>query len=123
MGLPHPKGKRGEELAARYLLAQGYQIRARNVHYRGGEIDIVASDPVHEELVFVEVKSRTHRIFGWPEEGVGWRKRKRLRLAASLYLAGNRFQSSSYRFDIIALEMQAREQKAKVVHYKNVEMG
>jgi len=123
MSRPHPKGKQGEELAAKYLISRGYLIRDHNVYYRGGEIDIVAYDPAKRELVFVEVKSRSSRMFGWPEEDVRRMKRSRMRLAASLYLAGKRQPSCTHRFDIIALEMQERERKAKVVHYKNVEMG
>ena len=68
MGKPHPKGIQGEDIAARYLSGKGYDVRERNVHYRGGELDIVAFDPAQKELVFVEVKSRSSRLFGWPEE-------------------------------------------------------
>lgn len=122
MGKPHPKGQKGEDIASHYLEGKQYEIVARNVHYRGGELDIVAFDPVLKELAFVEVKSRSSRTFGWPEEGVGWRKRERLRRAASLYLAQRRMPVGiRYRFDIIAIEWG--EEKARVTHYKNIEMA
>ncbi|OGL77706.1 hypothetical protein A3J43_04410 [Candidatus Uhrbacteria bacterium RIFCSPHIGHO2_12_FULL_54_23] len=121
MGKPHPKGIQGEDIAARYLSGKGYDVRERNVHYRGGELDIVAFDPAQKELVFVEVKSRSSRLFGWPEEDVRERKRTRLRLAAGLYLGSHRqYRTAPYRFDIIAIEL--RETSARVTHYKNVEI-
>lgn len=51
------KGKHGEELAAVYLQAQGYQIVFRNFYSKYGELDIVAKK--NNLLVFVEVKTRT----------------------------------------------------------------
>ena len=42
-----------EEMAAAYLIEQGYKIVARNFSGRRGEIDIIARDG--EYLVFVEV--------------------------------------------------------------------
>lgn len=47
-------GRKGEERAVEYLLAQGFKIIARNVHTRYGEIDIVAQKG--ERLHFIEVK-------------------------------------------------------------------
>ena len=50
-------GRRGEDLAAAWLTANGFRIRARNLRTRVGEIDILAD---HERLlVAVEVKTRT----------------------------------------------------------------
>lgn len=49
-------GRRGEELAARYLLLRGYEIVARNHHIGHFEVDIIARRG--GRLVFVEVKTR-----------------------------------------------------------------
>lgn len=120
--LPQVRGKKGEEIAAHYLLSRGYTIVAKNVHYRGGEIDIVAREK--NELVFVEVKSRSTRTFGWPEEGVTRQKRRRMKLSAGLFLSSHReYQGFAYRFDIMALELDEEAQKARVVHYKNIEIN
>src|SRR6266849_5955121 len=59
-------GRRGEDMAHRYLRGAGYMVVARN--YRPGpdsEIDIVARRG--ELVVFVEVKTRTSAAFGSPE--------------------------------------------------------
>ena len=80
------KGKFCEELVARYLKNQGYEIIARNYRCRGGEIDIIASKG--EILRFVEVKSLTR---AWAvdqiERMVDPLKRKRIQLTAIDYLA------------------------------------
>jgi hypothetical protein len=51
-------GRRGEDLAHRFLRKLGFTVIARNYrpHSGGGEIDIVAREK--EQLVFVEVKTR-----------------------------------------------------------------
>lgn len=58
-------GKFGEDAAAEYLAANGYEIITRNIKYDKTEIDIVASDEFR--IVFFEVKTRTVR----PEPGAG----------------------------------------------------
>ena len=52
-------GRRGEDLAHRYLRKKGYIVVARNWRppQGGGEIDLIAWDG--EALVFIEVKSRS----------------------------------------------------------------
>ncbi len=123
MARPHPQGKKGEDIAARFLISRGYKVKDRNVRSPGGEIDIVAYEGARKELVFVEVKSRTSRMFGWPEESVGTQKRARLRRAADRYITEKHIDAhAAYRFDIIAIELAPGEDKARVVHYKNIEM-
>ena len=61
-------GKRGEDIAARFLLEKGLALIARNFRDKFGEIDIIAKD--RETLVFVEVKTRRSHRFGLPQEAV-----------------------------------------------------
>ena len=115
-------GKIGEALACAYLRRLGYNILSRNYKTKIGEIDIVAKEK--NELVFVEVKSRSTRTFGWPEEGVTRQKRRRMKLSAGLFRSSHtEYQQCAYRFDIMALELDEGAQKARVVHYKNIEMN
>ena len=51
-------GRAGEEAAARWLKKNGYNIVARNVELRTGEIDIVAVARREEILAIVEVRTR-----------------------------------------------------------------
>ena len=45
-------GARGEELAAEYLVSEGYTITARNLHVSHDEIDIIAENEGY--IVFAE---------------------------------------------------------------------
>ena len=77
-------GKRGEELAAAYLLGLGMRIRQRNFRGRTGEIDIVAESD--DALVFVEVRSRGRKDQCSPFDSVGHKKRKQVRRTVQAYL-------------------------------------
>jgi putative endonuclease len=49
------RGSAAESLAIRYLMERGCRILARNLYFKGGEIDIVAEK--EGVLHFIEVKS------------------------------------------------------------------
>ncbi len=94
-------GQAGEELAAQFLVRQGYQILARNLKTRYGEIDILALD--HQTYVVVEVKTKTSLAFGQPVEMVNWHKQQKLRLLTQLVAA--QYQATDYRIDIVAIDL------------------
>ena len=80
-------GKRGEELAVHFLQNLGYVIIASNWQQHKFEIDIIAQD--NNEIVFVEVKTRTSDFFGNPEEAVTLSKQKHLIEGADYYVNKN----------------------------------
>lgn len=94
-------GRRGEDLAHRFLRRHGLTIVARNFHQRAGrgELDIVAWD--HGTLVFVEVKARASAAFGSPDRAVGADKEKDLRRAANEYLRRCGAPPEQARFDLV----------------------
>jgi putative endonuclease len=94
-------GRRGEDLAHRFLRGQGLTIVARNFHQRSGrgELDIVAWD--RQTLVFVEVKSRASAEFGSPGRAVGIDKERDLRRAAGEYLRRCAAAGDQARFDLV----------------------
>lgn len=104
---------RGEELAARRLVALGYEIVARNFTCPVGEADIVAREG--KTLVFVEVKTRRSRGFGLPEEAVDWRKRAKLRQVARWYLGAHRCGEVPVRFDVVAVVLREGEEEIRVI--------
>ena len=55
-------GRRGEDVAAEYVEAQGMRVVERNWRCREGEIDVVALDG--DEVVVVEVKTRSGTGYG-----------------------------------------------------------
>jgi putative endonuclease len=96
------KGRRAEEFAAEFLMAQGMTITARNVRCLLGEIDLVARHG--GTVVFVEVKSRFSKRYGLPQDMVSIGKQKRLTRLAQWYLKKHGLTSQSARFDVVAIE-------------------
>jgi len=94
-------GRKGERLACRHLLRQGFDILARRHRTRSGELDIVAFEG--DVLVFIEVKTRRTRQFGEPWEFVDWRKQQILRRAAEEFIADYDLGQYAYRFDIVSV--------------------
>jgi putative endonuclease len=98
----HALGRRGEDLAQRYLQKQGYRMLARN--WTGpalAEVDIVASDG--ERTVFVEVKSRQGEEHGSPERAVDTIKRMAQRRAARAWARSARIDVQTIRFDLVTV--------------------
>ena len=93
-------GRRGEEAAARYLRQQGFTILHTNWRCHPYELDIVAMDGT--VLVFVEVRTRSSRAFGEPEETVDQRKQQKLADAAEAFLDAHP-HTGEIRFDIVAI--------------------
>jgi putative endonuclease len=94
------QGRAAEDRAAQYLLGLGYTIVTRRYQTRHGEIDIVALDG--DTVVLVEVKERIASMVA-PEECVGERKKKRIRTAATKYLAGCD-PDTPIRYDLVAID-------------------
>jgi putative endonuclease len=92
----------GERLAAEHLARAGYRIAARNVRADGVEIDLVATRGAL--VAFVEVKTRSRRDHGAPEEAVDPRKCARLVRGARAWLAAHAPRGARARFDVIAVE-------------------
>ncbi len=108
-------GVRGEQLAADYLEQRSATVLARNWRCRDGELDLVALDG--DEIVFVEVKTRSGIGFGMPAEAVTNQKAQRIRKLASLWLGAHREGWAQVRFDVIGIVVQGSG-PASIEHYK-----
>ena len=96
-------GKRGEEVAVRYLLRRGYKVLARNFRSPFGELDIIAQDK--DTLVFVEVRTGGSRRIHDPEETIGPQKQKRIARTAQFYIQTHHLEDQwAARFDVVAVE-------------------
>jgi putative endonuclease len=109
------RGAVGESLAVQHLQKEGLAILERNYRFERGEIDIVAQEG--DELVFVEVKARSTRLFGSPEEAVTERKQEQIRKVAEGYLYEHAFEHRPCRFDVVAIIFE--HGKAHIDHMKN----
>jgi putative endonuclease len=96
-------GRRGEDLAHRFLQQHGFRVVARNYQARsgGGEIDLIAWDG--GTLVFVEVKSRGTEEFGAPDRAVDREKRRALVRTAQEYARRARVEWEKVRFDTVSV--------------------
>ena len=94
-------GRIGEMQACIHLVQENYIILARN--WRSGhlEIDIVAES--YGEIVFVEVKTRSHNEFDQARQAVTLNKKRNLIAAARAYLRENNRVGDPYRLDIITV--------------------
>ncbi len=111
-------GRRGERVAAWYLRLHGYRILAANYRTRFGELDLVARQG--DEVVFVEVKTRTGRTFGYPEEAVHRTKLRHIVAAAEVYRTQERLTGRPFRIDVISVEPAGRFGLPKITHLRNV---
>lgn len=108
-------GDAGENFAAKYLEERGYKIIARNYRTDFAEIDIIAE--LDDEIIFVEVKTRSNTRRGLPAEAVNLRKQKKIIEAASVFLQDEIYFNRACRFDVI--EVYSDGTKFKIRHIEN----
>ena len=108
-------GQQGEEMAAAYLVRQGFVIEARNKRFSRAEIDIIAK---YQErlLIFVEVKIRRNAAFGYPETFLSTVQQSNYHEAATAYIEEVGWEGP-IRFDIIALHPQGG--KLSLEHFED----
>jgi len=96
-------GRRGEDIAHRFLQRAGIIVVARNYRLAtgAGEIDLVGWD--HDTLVFVEVKSRATDEFGAPDRAIGEDKRYRMLRAARDFARHAEVPWDKVRFDVVSV--------------------
>jgi len=117
-------GRRGEDLAHRFLQKHGYTVVARN--YRtatgSGELDIVAATrddgAQAASLVMVEVKTRTSTEFGLPERNVDREKERRMLRAAEDFARRSDVPLKRVRFDVITVVMTGK--RPEIRHLRDV---
>ena len=98
-------GRRGEDLAHRYLRREGFIIVARNYRLASGEAeaDLIARDG--EDLVIVEVKTRETAEYGAPERAVNPEKQRRLIRVGREYARKTGTPWERVRFDVVTVVM------------------
>ena len=94
-------GAAGEDRAAAWYVAHGYELVARNWRCRDGELDLIARRG--RTLVFCEVKTRSSVAFGSPAEAVTPAKQRRIRGLALAFLDENGVRGAHLRFDVAAV--------------------
>ena len=95
-------GKKGEAVAARYYLNQGYTLLEHNYQCRLGELDLILQK--QELLVFAEVKTRRPGGLGTPAEAVNTAKQRRVVQAAKYYISRTQTEETAVRFDVVEVQ-------------------
>lgn len=95
-------GISGEDAAAAWYVARGYEVLARNWRGAAGELDLVLA--LGRAVVFCEVKTRSSLAFGAPAEAVTRAKQLRLRRLAGEWLSARTGPApSDLRFDVASV--------------------
>jgi putative endonuclease len=99
-------GRRGEDLAHRFLRKQGFIIVARNYRLAAGdaEADLIAWEG--RTLAIVEVKTRASGAFGPPERAVGPEKQRHLLRVAREYARKTGVPWQQVRFDVVTVLLE-----------------
>ncbi|HEY4693260.1 MAG TPA: YraN family protein [Bellilinea sp.] len=110
-------GAWGERLAEKYLLDRGFELIERNYRTRYGEVDLVMRQA--DQLVFVEVKTRSNDTFGFPEDSVTPLKQEHLLLAAEQYLDDHPELPENWRVDVVAILGKPGATPPEIVWFEN----
>ena len=122
-------GQIGEEIAAKFLVKNGYRLIMSNFktpigrNNRGaqvtGEIDLIALD--EDFLCFVEVKTRSSDNFASPLAAVDLRKQRQIIRTARMYRKIFRLHSMKICYDVISIVLpeNSRPETELIKNYFN----
>lgn len=96
-------GADAEDAALRLLERRGLKRVARNVRFRGGELDLVMLDGA--VLVIVEVRARSASRYAGAVESIDARKQRKIMLATQMFIAAHpEHAERALRFDVVAYD-------------------
>lgn len=107
----------GEKLAREFLEKRGYRVIETNYRCPEGEIDIIARHG--ETLVFIEVRTKSSRRFGSPEESITPIKAERLKTVAAHYGQNHSHLPALWRIDVVAVEIGRNGQASRIEIIEN----
>ena len=108
--------EKGKKAAGRFLMRRGYKILERDWRSKTGGVDFIATD--EESLVFVDVKTRTNKDTGFPEEQINKDSRRKREMIAIEYLTQIDASNTSVRFDTVSL-LVVSDERAFLRHHIN----
>jgi len=107
-------GLLGEQMAIDYLLKKGFKIREQNWRFQKAEVDIIAQKG--SLLAIIEVKTRSTRFFGDPQEFIKEQKIKLLTMAIDHYVTFENLDVE-VRFDVIGIVKNHSE--TSIIHLED----
>ena len=114
-------------MACEYLVSKGFKILGRNYRITFGEIDIIAKKKWRlfgekdKTIHFIEVKTILDKGEGYfPEDRVDWKKQKKLRQMAQIWLKNNKYpQDFPCQIDVVGIVVNEYTKKAKLHYFPN----
>ncbi len=106
-------GKRGEEVALRFLRKRGYRIVEKNYVCKMGEMDIIAKEK--DTLAFIEVKARTSAQVGPPQLAVNATKQRPLSKVALNFLKEKKIEDAKARLDVVAILLGQKGEEIELI--------
>lgn len=120
---PPDLGRKGEQVAARYLAGKGYRVLGHNLKSTAGEADLICEDPRTNGIILVEVKTRrrptTERGPHEPERAIDAEKRERLMRIARSLRRSNGWSGRPFRIDVIAVDFPQQGDQPEIRHHVN----
>lgn len=113
-------GQTAEKAACHFLEKKGFRVLRQNYKALNGEIDLIMEDG--EEVVFVEVKSRSRADFGHASLAVTQTKQRHLIRTATVFLQQMGWLYTRYsRFDVVAIHFS--QENVQIDWFKNAFPG
>lgn len=122
-------GELGEKIAEKFLIKKGYKILDKNYISRfvtgpqRGEVDIIAKKG--EVISFIEVKTLADKgFFVAPEAKVDFQKQRRIEKMAESWLMEKKISfETPWQIDLVAIKINQESKKAKINHFKNINLA
>jgi putative endonuclease len=117
MTADHALGRRGEDIAHRFLRRQGIIVVNRNYRMSSGagEVDLIGWDA--DTLVFIEVKTRQSAEYGSPDRAIGLAKQSSIVRTAREYARHAEIPWEQVRFDVVTVVFST---PPEVTHLRDV---
>jgi len=93
----YQKGHLYEEKTVEFLEQHRCEILEKNYRRKTGEIDIIARS--QETVLFIEVKYRSNKSFGYPSHSIDFYKQQKILKTATWYLKETNHFEKPVRFD------------------------
>lgn len=114
MARTHVAGRRGEEIAAAFLVSLGFAVLKQNSDIAGVEVDLLCHH--RGDLVIVEVKSR----IGGDHPGYSLDRLKLSRLRRAALALQGWYPDRTVRVDAVTVHWHARNSDPVIEHYPDV---
>ena len=108
----------GEGKAKSFLEKSGIRIIHQNFRTKNGEIDLIGLDK--DDLIFFEVKTRSSKEFGYPEDAVNFPKIEKIEVVANEFIDDFPTKNVNWRIDVVAIIRNPYNEYYDIKWFKDV---